>query len=86
MGLPHKGIGQRGNGDALLLPLSEALHFAGPHGIDVGGLSRREWEAIYGKQADMLDRVGEILGYNLWELHVLWMPPTKILPRRLTRS
>lgn len=83
LGLPNKGIGQRGNGDALLLPLRSDLHFFGPHAIDAGGISRAEWERIYGAQADHLDRVGEILGYNLWELHRLWMPPTKVLPRRL---
>ncbi len=60
MGLPHKGYGQRGNGDALLLPLCADLHYAGPHGIDVGGISRAEWETLYGRQSDHLDRIGEI--------------------------
>lgn len=79
--LPHKGIGQRGNGPALLLPLRYDLHYFGPEAID-GGIGRATWEAKYGAQSDMLDRVGEILGYSLWDLHQLWLPPSKILPRR----
>lgn len=82
LGLSNKGIGQRGNGPALLLPLRFDLHYFGPHAIDAGGISRAEWENIYGKQSDHLDQIGEILGYNLWDLHKLWLPDPKIVPRR----
>jgi hypothetical protein len=83
LGLPTKGYGERGNGPALVLPLAAHLHFFGPEGIDVGGMSRGEWETKYGSQAEMIDRVGTLLGYNLWDLHRLWLVPSKILPRRL---
>lgn len=82
MGLSHKGYGQRGNGDALILPLRADLHYFGPHAIDAGGISRKRWEEIYGRQSDMLDRVGEILGYDLWKLHLEWLRDPKIVPRR----
>lgn len=82
LGLPTKGLGERGNGPALLLPLRADLHCIGPEAID-GGIGRETWELKYGEQADMIDRVGQLLGYDLWELHKLWLPPTKILPRRL---
>lgn len=81
MGLASKGIGQRGNGPALLLPLRADLHFFGPEAID-GGIGRKTWEYKYGEQAVMIDRVGDLLGYNLWDLHKLWLPESKIVPRR----
>lgn len=81
MGLSSRGIGQRGNGPALLLPLRADLHFFGPEAID-GGIGRATWEAKYGPQDVMIDRVGELLGYDLWELHKLWLPASKIVPRR----
>jgi hypothetical protein len=58
----------RKTSDRLVIGLHESLH-TGPGGID--GFPRpsvREWEAKHGKQADMVDRVGEALGMDLWAL------------------
>lgn len=83
MGLrPAKGMGQRGSGPALLIPLHPELHYVGANPID-GHVGVRTWEARFGRQADHLDSVGRLLGYDLWALHRLWLPPSKILPRRL---
>lgn len=69
MGLdPTKGLGLRGHSDWLVIPLILSLHSLGPHAID-GGMGVKTWEATYGRQADMVDRVGQLLGYSLWDLH-----------------
>lgn len=82
MGLSSRGIGQRGNGAALVLPLCAELHYFGPNAVD-GGIGRATWESKFGSQAEMIDRVGAILGYDFWELHKLWLPPSKIVARRV---
>jgi hypothetical protein len=86
MGLPSKGLGERGNGPVLLLPLREDLHCFGPDAID-GSIGRATWEDKFGPQDEMIDRVGLLLGYNLWDFHMFWLkmqnPVPKILPRRL---
>lgn len=84
MGLSSRGIGQRGNGPALLLPLRDDLHFIGPNAID-GGIGRATWEAKYGSQADMIDRVSLLLGYNMWDFHAFLLKLKDPIPRHLPR-
>jgi hypothetical protein len=85
MGLSSRGIGQRGNGPALLLPLRADLHFFGPDAID-GGIGRATWEAKYGPQDEMIDRVSLLIGYNMWEFHEFLLklknPIQRHVPRR----
>lgn len=62
------GVGQKGS-DWLTVPLSANLH-VGNEGID-SGMGVRSWEAMYGRQVDLLDRVREIVlqrwGYCIFE-------------------
>lgn len=59
----HKGKGTK-NADALCIPLCEH-HHTGAEGIhSIGVLT---WEAKYGTQAEMLDKLGLMLGIDLWE-------------------
>ena len=68
----RRGIG---GSEALVIPLGVRYH-VGQDGIDYG-VGALTWELRFGKQADMLDEVGEALGYSLWELHKLWLQGTK---------
>lgn len=69
MGLdPTKGLGMRGHSDWLVIPLVLHLHSLGPHAID-GGMGVKTWEATYGRQSDMVDRVGQLLGIDPWAKH-----------------
>lgn len=65
---PTKGLGMRGHSEWLVIPLTLTLHSLGPTAID-GSMGVRTWESVYGKQADMVDRVGKLLGYDLWAKH-----------------
>lgn len=69
----------------MLLPLREDLHCFGPDAID-GSIGRATWEAKYGSQADMIDRVSLQLGYNMWDFHVFLLnlknPIQRHVPRR----
>ncbi len=59
--------GQRKHSDWLALPLAVApvnLH-QGPQGIHAGC---ETWEAIHGKQTDLIDKLGQQLGLDLWAL------------------
>lgn len=78
-----KSLSMRGTGDALLLPLAAQYH-TGAEGIDAG-LGRTTWEETFGAQADFIDRVSSLIGYDMWELHRLWYEPVlpKIFKRRL---
>lgn len=56
----------RKTSDWLVIPIVWQLHL-GPGGID--GFPRpsvEEWEAKYGKQADMIDEVARRLGVDVW--------------------
>lgn len=81
MGLDStKSQSMRGNGEALLIPL-DALYHTGQLGIDMG-MGRETWENRFGSQAEFVDRVSKLVGYDLFELHHLWLKPTKIFRRR----
>lgn len=70
MGLsPTKGLSLRGHGDWLVIPLTLELHSLGPQAID-GQLGVGRWEALYGRQSDMVDQVGKLVGYSLWQKYV----------------
>ena len=60
-----RGMGQKVS-DYLVIPLHAEYH-TGNYGID-SGMGVDEWEALFGNQADMLDHLCEILGYDVWEL------------------
>lgn len=66
-----KGVGMRGYGDALIIPLSPELHYIGSKSLD-GGMGAEAWEREHGTQADLVDQVSESVGYNLWDLHLAW--------------
>jgi hypothetical protein len=57
--------------EALIIPLAAWLH-TGREGID-GQMGRETWELARGTQASYIDRVSELVGYDLWELHRLWL-------------
>lgn len=65
---PTKGLGMRGHSEWLVIPLTLTLHSLGPTAID-GSMGVKSWETVYGRQADMVDRVGHLLGYSLWKKH-----------------
>lgn len=64
-----KGFGQRGYGDYLVIPLAPELHYLDTGAAIDGSLGSTRWEELYGSQADLVDQVGDRLGYSLWELH-----------------
>jgi hypothetical protein len=66
----HVGMGQR-QSHALVIPLIAELHSIGGRGID-SGYGVRSWEETFALQADLIDEVGEALGYSLWELEEKW--------------
>jgi hypothetical protein len=66
------GLGMRAYGDALILPLAPWLHYFDGEGID-GNVGRATWEERWGEQASHIDRVSELVGYDLWELHRSWL-------------
>ena len=60
----HVGMGQKSN-DWLQIPLTRYKHI-GNYGID-GGLGVLRWEKENGSQVDMLIRVCELTGTNVFE-------------------
>lgn len=76
---PTKGMGRRGYGDALVIPLDAEFH-TGRHGID-GHVGRGAWEERWGEQSRFIGVVSEAVGYDLWELHKLWLPVSRIFRR-----
>lgn len=62
----HVGMSQKQN-QALVIPLHIELHSMGPEAID-GGKGVHSWEAQYGRQVDLIDKVSHLVGYDLWEL------------------
>lgn len=83
LGFDSKGMSMRGNGEALLIPLDAEYHTQPGLGIDMG-IGRATWEARFGAQADLIDEVSSLVGYDLWALHVEWyrQPLPKIFRRR----
>lgn len=78
---PSKSLNQRGSAsEALIIPLAAELHSAGKDGID-GQIGRMSWEDRYGEQARYVDEVGELLGYSLWDLFILWSPRKRLTLR-----
>ena len=65
----HRSAGRK-TSDWLVIGLHHDLHLAPGIGIDasVRRPSVWEWEAVNGDQAVMLDRVGALLGLDLWAL------------------
>ena len=79
MGLHQlSGIGLRGMSDWLVLPLVAELHCIGPLAID-GPMGVNKWERRFAKQADLVDQVGEQIGYSLWQRHTDWVRSTSRL-------
>ena len=66
----HSGGGKRGCGEALVIPLKAQFH-VGDDGIDYG-VGVETWEKWYGTQMEFLKEVGELLGYDLFQLHRKW--------------
>lgn len=60
----HKGMGQK-TSDWLVIPLAAEYHHMPPLGIDAGGMSVVEWEAVFGTQVSMLETVSLRLGYDV---------------------
>jgi len=58
--------GAQKTSDFLVIPLDAEYH-TGNHGIDTS-MSVTTWEHLFGKQADMVDEVCELLGYDVWKL------------------
>ena len=59
-----KGKGQK-TSDWLVIPL-DALFHVGQYGIDLGHITVPEWEARFGRQVDLLDKVADLLGVDVW--------------------
>ena len=66
-----RGTSQRGVSEALVLPLSLDLHSMGKYAID-GGFGVRSWEAKFGTQIELLDKVSAALGYDVFALALEW--------------
>jgi hypothetical protein len=64
------GGGQRGSGEALVIPLKADFH-VGDEGIDYG-VGVVTWESWYGTQMDHLREINERLDYDIFELHEAW--------------
>lgn len=64
------GGGQRGCGEALILPIKADWH-VGDQGIDYG-VGVLTWEMWYGTQMDHLKEVNEQLDYDIFQLHETW--------------
>lgn len=60
-----RGGAQR-TSDYLVIPITADIH-VGHMGID-GSLGVRAWEEIFGRQTDLLRKVSEHLGYDVFEL------------------
>lgn len=76
MGVPTMtGLGQRGMSDWLVIPLVIELHSIGPYAID-GQIGVAEWERKFYLQSDLVDQVGEKIGYSLWQRHIDWVRST----------
>lgn len=67
-----KGLARRGYGDALIIPLAPELHYLDSGQAIDGSVGVRTWEARWGSQANYVDEVSDLLGYDLWELHAIW--------------
>lgn len=66
----NSGTSQRGCGEALVLPIKADFH-VGDEGIDYG-VGVLTWEMWYGTQMEHLKTVGELLGYDLFQLQKRW--------------
>lgn len=73
----HSGGGQRGCGEALIIPLKADYHVA-DEGIDYG-VGVDTWELWYGTQMEHLHDINEQLPYDIFELHTYWKanPPKR---------
>lgn len=60
-----RGMSQK-TSDYLVIPLDAEFH-TGNNGIDTA-MSVEDWEYLFGNQADFLDELSEILGYDVWKL------------------
>ena len=60
----HRGMSRKVS-DWLVLPLYPKFH-TGEFGIHTLGV--REWEARFGRQADLLEALGEQMGVDLFEM------------------
>ncbi len=67
----HTGMAQRGISHALVIPLKSEYH-VGNYGID-SGVGVETWELYFGTQMGFLAEVSEIIGYDLFGLHELWL-------------
>jgi hypothetical protein len=56
----------------LVIPLAADLHSIGPLAID-GAMGVDEWERRLYPQAELVDWVGDQLGYSLWQRHARWV-------------
>jgi len=65
----NPGMGERNN-PFLQIPLMLEYH-TGPRGID-GSLGVDGWEALFGRQVDLLAEVNMKLEHNLWEQARMW--------------
>ena len=72
----NSGGAQRGCGEALVIPLKAQFH-VGEDGIDYG-VGVLTWERWYGTQIDFIREVGELLGYDLFQLHAAWQKDTPV--------
>ncbi len=69
LGEGNPGMGEKNN-PFYQIPLMMEYH-VGQRGID-GSMGVDGWEALYGRQVDLLGEVNEQLDYNLWEQAKLW--------------
>lgn len=85
-GSTQERLGVRGNSkhsDWLQIPLHYDYH-QGKFGIHTIGV--KEWEDRYGRQVDMIDKLCQVSGFDLWELakekkQKKYKPPKKQVPR-----
>jgi hypothetical protein len=71
----HRSIGRK-TSDWLTICLRRDLHLAPGIGIDASANrpTVEEWEARNGKQADMLDRVAQLTGVDVWAMAAMPRP------------
>lgn len=58
-----KGMGCKVS-DWLVIPLAPELHSMGPRALHQMGV--KTWELIYGRQVDLLEKVRQIIGVDIW--------------------
>lgn len=59
----HRAMGRKSS-DWLVIPLAAEYH-TGQYGID-SAMGVAKWEALFGRQVDLMDTVCEKLDVNLW--------------------